>query len=336
MSTKLNLLELLSAKPGTYISGQQLAAELGISRNSVWKAVKKLQEQGYKIESMSSRGYRLLTSGDILSPDYLKENIHHPCRITILEKTGSTNNEAKALSDLSLPHIILADEQTGGRGRLGRTFHSPAGAGLYMSIAFRPDFGMDRAMLTTAMSAVAAARAIEHVTGLHPKIKWVNDLYLNDKKVCGILTEAESNFETGRIEKIIVGIGVNCFESALPDELKDIAAFLENPPKPFSRHELAAAIANEFFDILADFNKVQMLREYKSRSFILGEQIMIFNPAIARSIGRPESRLTEGIRARAIDIDENGGLVIEFLEGRRSREMETLTTGEISIRKAYD
>jgi len=336
MSTKLTLLELLTENTGTYISGQEIADQMGISRNSVWKAVKKLQDQGYEIESMPSRGYRLVNTGDILSADYLKENIKHPCRITVMEKTGSTNNEAKAFKDLSLPQIVLANEQTGGRGRLGRTFHSPAGAGLYMSMAFQPDFGLDRAMLTTAMSAVAAARAIERVTGLNPKIKWVNDIYLNGKKVCGILTEAESNFETGRIEKIIVGIGVNCFEAALPEELKDIATYLENPQKEFSRNELAAAIANEFFGMLADFNKVQMLREYKSRSFILGEQIMIFNPAIARSIGRPENRLSEGIRARAIDIDENGGLVIEFLEGRRSREMETLTTGEVTVRKGWE
>ena len=335
MSTKLSLLELLTSNTG-YLSGQEIADQLGISRNSVWKAVKKLQEQGYKIESMPSRGYRLVNTDDILSPDYLRENINHPCKITILEKTDSTNNQAKALSDLSVPHIVLANEQTGGRGRLGRSFHSPAGTGLYMSIAFCPDFGLDRAMLTTAMSAVAAARAIEQVTGLNPKIKWVNDIYINGKKACGILTEAESNFETGRIDKIIVGIGVNCFEASLPEELKDIATYLENPPKEFSRNQLAAAIANEFFDMLANFDKVQMLREYKARSFILGEQIMIFNPAIARSIGRPESRLNEGIRARAIDIDENGGLVVEFLEGRRSREMETLTTGEITVRKAWD
>ncbi|MBR5229430.1 MAG: biotin--[Firmicutes bacterium] len=208
--------------------------------------------------------------------------------------------------------------------------------GLYMSIAFKPDFGLDRAMLTTAMSAVAAARAIEHVSGLRTRIKWVNDIYLGEKKVCGILTEAESNFETGLIEKIIVGVGINCFQVPFPEELSTIATHLENPIRQFSRNELAAAFANEFFDMLKNFDKKSMLLEYRTRSFILGEQILIFNPAVARSIGRPENRLAEGIRARAIDIDENGGLVVEFLEGRRSREMETLTTGEITVRKADD
>ncbi|MBQ4650753.1 MAG: biotin--[Firmicutes bacterium] len=336
MSTRLSLLEILNKNKSTYISGQELADQLGISRNSVWKAIKKLQEQGYQIDSRPATGYRLVSSGDVLSPDYIKENIPYPCRVHVVEKTDSTNNLAKTIADCSTPQIIVANEQTGGRGRLGRTFHSPAGAGLYMTVAFQPDFGLDRAMLTTAMSAVAAARAIERVTGLNPKIKWVNDIYLDGKKVCGILTEAESNFETGRIEKIIVGIGVNCFEASMPEDLNDIATYLAGPQKEFSRNELAAAIACEFFDMLENFDKFSMLREYKSRSFILGEQIMIFNPAIARSIGRPENRLSEGIRARAIDIDENGGLVIEFLEGRRSREMETLTTGEITVRRAYD
>ena len=179
-------------------------------------------------------------------------------------------------------------------------------------------------------------RAIEKVSGLRPKIKWVNDIYLGEKKLCGILTEAESNFETGTIEKIIVGIGVNCFKASVPEELVDTVAFMENPSKNFSRNELAVAIANEFFDVMEHFDKQALLREYKARSFILGEQIRIFNPAIARSMGMPPAKEKEGIRARAIDIDENGGLVVEFLEGRRSREMETLTTGEITIRKTND
>ena len=336
MSTKLSLLKILSENKSNYISGQELAAQLGVSRNSVWKAIKKLQEQGYRIDSRPATGYRLIDSGDVISPDYIRENISHPCSVHVVEKTDSTNNLAKAIKDCSVPQIIISNEQTAGRGRLGRSFHSPVGAGLYMTIAFQPDFGLDRAMLTTAMSAVAATRAIEKVTGLRTRIKWVNDIYLGGKKVCGILTEAESNFETGRIEKIIVGAGINCFNVPFPDELKEVATHLENPLQPFSRNELAVAFANEFFEMLQNFDKKSMLLEYRTRSFILGEQILIFNPAVARSIGRPENRINEGIRARAIDIDDNGGLVVEFLEGRRSREMETLTTGEITVRRAYD
>ena len=172
-----------------------------------------------------------------------------------------------------------------------------------MSFAFCPQLELSQAMLVTTMTAVAVCRALESLTGLHPKIKWVNDIYLNEKKLCGILTEAETNFETGEIQKIIVGIGINCFEdAAMPPELREVATFLD----------------------------------YRARSFILGQQILIFNPAIARAIGRPDNRLSEGIRARAIDIDENGGLVVEYLEGTKSRQMETLSTGEITVRKVYD
>lgn len=333
MSTKLTLLELLSEREGQFFSGQELADRLGLSRNSIWKAANKLREQGYSIESMAGTGYRLKNTEDIISEDYLRENISYPCKITVLEKTVSTNNDAKALEVWDTPCIIVADEQTGGRGRLGRSFFSPAGKGLYMSIAFRPDFQLDRAMLTTTMSAVAVCRAIEKVSGLHPKIKWVNDIFLNDKKICGILTEAESNFENGMIDKIIVGIGVNCFESFFPEEINEIATYIQNPLRNFSRSELCAAIVNEFFNLMNNFNKTTMIREYKSKSFILGEKIMIYNRAVARTLGRPAEREADGIKARAIDIDENGGLVVEFLEGRRSREMDTLTTGEISIRK---
>lgn len=333
MSTKLTLLELLTDSSGRYVSGQEIAGQLGISRNSVWKAINSLKKQGYNIDSMAGTGYRLISTSDILSEDYLRENINHPCKVRTLEKTDSTNNVAKTINDCSVPQLIVANEQTGGRGRLGRRFYSPAGTGLYMTIAFRPSFGLDRAMLTTAAAAVVVCRAIEKISGLRPKIKWVNDIYLGEKKLCGILTEAESNFETGLIEKIIVGIGVNCFKASVPEELSDVIAFMENPPKDFSRSQLAAAIANEFFDVMENFDKSSLLREYKARSFILGEQIRIFNPAIARSMGLSPEKEKEGIKARAIDIDENGGLVVEYLEGRRSREMDTLTTGEITIRK---
>ena len=336
MSTKLSLLEVLSQNIGQYVSGQELADVLGISRNSVWKAAAKLKQQGYNIESMAGTGYRLISASDILSADYLRQNIAHPCHIKVLEKVDSTNNAAKLINDCSVPQIILANEQTGGRGRLGRSFFSPAGTGLYMTLAFKPEFGLDRAMLTTAAAAVVVCRAIEKVSGLRPKIKWVNDIYLGEKKLCGILTEAESNFETGTIEKIIVGIGINCFRASVPEELADTVTFMENPPREFSRNQLAVAIANEFFETIEHFHKQPLLREYKSRSFILGQQIKIFNPAIARSMGLSPEKEKEGIKARAVDIDENGGLVVEFLEGRRSREMENLTTGEITIRKIND
>ena len=333
MSTKLTLLEVLNQNTNTYLSGQQLADQLGISRNAVWKAIKKLQDQGFTIETKAGTGYRLKEQSDIITKDYLTENLKVPCRIQLHDVLDSTNRVARELelSDIAeTPHLIIANEQTKGRGRLGRSFWSPPSTGLYMTLAFRPNFGLDKAMLITVIAAVAVCRAMDEVTGIRPKIKWVNDIYIGEKKVCGIMTEAQSNFETGNIDKIILGIGVNCFEAALPEDIADTATHIVNPKKEFTRAQLAAAIVNHFFACLAEPDTGRLVREYKTRSFILGEQIMVYNTITGQS---PDKNTSGGIRARAIDIDSNGGLVVEYMEGRRVREMETITTGEVSIRK---
>lgn len=333
MSTKTELLAALNEKNGNFVSGQELASRLEVSRNAVWKAIKSLQGQGFEIESHAGIGYRLAVKRDIISRDILANDIKYPCNIQVFDKLDSTNNYAKKPAEDKVPRLIIADRQTAGRGRLGRSFYSPAEKGVYMSLAFEPDFDLDKSLFVTTIAAVAACRAIEDSAALHPKIKWVNDIYLGNKKLAGILTEAESNFESGKIQKIIVGVGINCFSCELPDEIRDVATCLTNPAGDFSRNKLIASFCNHFFEMLDNFNQPKIIREYKSRSFIIGEPILIFNPAIARQIGRAEDRLREGIRARAIDIDENGGLVVEFLEGRMSRQMQTLTSGEISIRK---
>ena len=334
MSTKTELLSLLSENPGAFYSGQEIAERLGISRNSIWKAANSLKEQGFEVESRAGVGYRLTADRDIISRDVLASEIVHPCSIHVFEKIDSTNNCAKGLDVSGGPQLIIASEQTAGRCRLGRSFYSPAEKGIYMSLAFEPHFDLDKSLFVTTLSAVAMCRAIEEVTGLSPKIKWVNDIYLNGKKLAGILTEAESNFETGMIQKIIVGIGVNCFSCDMPEEIQEVATCIEAGGSSFSRNALIAAFCNQFFDMIENFDQQAILRDYKRRSFIIGEQILIYNPAIAREIGRTDERLHDGIRARAIDIDENGGLVVEFLEGRLSREMRTLTSGEITVRKA--
>ena len=333
MSTKTVLLALLHEKNGSFVSGQDIASRLGVSRNAIWKAVKSLQEQGFEVESQAGVGYRLAAERDIISKDVLADEIKYPCSIHVFDKIDSTNNYAKKIEACKTPQLIIASEQTAGRGRLGRSFYSPAEKGIYMSIAFEPDFDLDKSLFVTTLSAVAACRAIEDVAGLRPKIKWVNDIYLDGRKLAGILTEAESNFESGRIQKIIVGIGITCFSCDLPEQIRDIAACLEQDTSSFTRNKLIASFCNRFFEMIANFDQSKILREYKNRSFILGEQILIYNPAIARQIGRPGERLHDGIRARAIDIDENGGLVVEYLEGRMSHQMQTLTSGEISIRK---
>ena len=329
MSTKLNLLDILNNNTTSYLSGQDLAARLGLSRNSIWKAIKTLQNEGFEIDSKAGVGYRLLKKNDVLSPSYIKDAAGIKCRVHILDEVDSTNNYAKKLTDLSCPGIVVANSQTEGRGRLGRSFYSPHSKGLYMSMVFEPDFSLDRSMMVSSIAALSVCRAFEEVIGLGPKIKWVNDIYLNGKKVCGILTEAETNFETGSISRIIVGVGVNCFEQSFPEELAEKASYVTGAPRDFTRSQLAAAIIRYFFTTLEEFDKRTILRDYRSRSLILGEQILVYGA----SYGALPENGGQGIKARAIDIDENGGLVVEYMEGRHAREMDTITSGEVTIRK---
>ena len=321
MSTRIALLKLFDQNAGIYLSGQAIGDELHISRNSIWKAVNQLRKEGYDIVSKAGAGYLYKRKENLLTFDSIAAHLRYPCELRVFDEVTSTNDIAKESHVGLQPLFIAADRQTAGRGRLGRTFASPGDAGLYMTLALRPSFDLDKALYVTMAVAVAVCRAIEKVAGIKGRIKWVNDIFYRNKKVCGILTEAQSNFETGRIDTLIIGIGINCFPGALPEELKDIAGCLAEIPGAFSRGELAAEIVNETLEILDDLNSMTFLREYRSKCFILGKNIYVHPNLDQRAI-----------RARAIDIDDNGGLVVEYMEGKKMRQMETLTTGEVSIR----
>lgn len=321
MSTKSKLLEVFTEKKNEYISGQDLATALGLSRNAIWKAVEQLRNSGFEIESKPSLGYRLIGETDILTFDSINESLKIPCKLKVFDSVGSTNDVAKENPPTSKPTIIISNKQTKGRGRRGRNFFSPEGSGIYMSIAFEPNFDIDKSLFVTMATALAVCHAIEKLCNVNPKIKWVNDIFVNGKKVCGILTEGQTSFESGKIDSIIVGIGLNCFPSKVPDELKDIVGWLAEAPGDFTRSQLASEIINEFFSILDEMESKDFLREYRNKCFILGKQIYVY-PRING----------DGIRARAIDIDDTGGLIVEYLEGINSRQMLTITTGEVNIR----
>lgn len=321
MSTRTELLKLLMENTGIYLSGQKIGDALQVSRNAVWKAMQQLRSEGYHIESKPSIGYRLKTKSNILTEASVSGSLRFPCELKVFDTVDSTNNIAKELSPDKLPVMIIANKQEAGRGRLGRSFASPAGTGLYMTIALRPHFDLSKALYITMAAAVAVCRAIEKIAGVKTRIKWVNDLFTGGKKVCGILTEAQTNFETGKIDSLIIGIGVNCFPGSFPEELKEIAGAVSPQKNSFSRGELAAEIFNELMEVLDDLDSRSFLREYRAKCFILGKNILV-HPAVN---SRP-------VRARAIDIDENGGLVVEYMEGRRMRQIDTLTTGEVSVR----
>ena len=225
-ATKQALLAALSAAQGECISGQQLAQQLGVSRAAVHKAAAALAAQGYALEAAPRRGYRL-AGGDPFCAEAVGE---YDAPIYLYDKLESSNRTAKTLALEGTPHgtMVLTSQQTAGRGRLGRRFESPAGKGIYLSLVLRPGLPMTEAQAVTVSAAVAVCRAVKRLCGLDLGIKWVNDLYYNGKKVCGILTEAGADIESGQLEWLVVGIGLNLTSRPedWPEELRPIAGSL--------------------------------------------------------------------------------------------------------------
>ncbi len=312
-STKQALLQALSAAEGSYISGQQLAQRLGVSRAAVHKAAAALSSQGYTLEAVSRRGYRLV-GGD---PFCVEAAGDYPAPIHLYDRLESSNQTAKRLALSGAPHgtLVLTNQQSAGRGRMGRKFESPAGQGIYLSLLLRADIPAADAQTVTVSAAVAVCRAVKALCGLELSIKWVNDLYYHGKKVCGILTEAGADLESGRLEWLVVGIGLNFTTppEAFPAELRRLAGSLfPGGPAPVSRVALAAAIARELLTLCPAFD---CLEEYRARCFVPGHWVTVCT-------GR------ETYAALALSIDDAGRLVVRRENGRE----EALQHGEVSIR----
>ena len=312
-STKQALLQALSAAEGSYISGQQLAQRLGVSRAAVHKAAAALSAQGYTLEAVSRRGYRLV-GGDPFCAEAAGD---YPAPIHLYDRLESSNQTAKRLALSGAPHgtLVLTNQQSAGRGRMGRKFESPAGQGIYLSLLLRADIPAADAQTVTVSAAVAVCRAVKALCGLELSIKWVNDLYYRGKKVCGILTEAGADLESGQLEWLVVGIGLNLTTppEAFPAELRRLAGSLfPGGPAPVSRVALAAAIARELLTLCPAFD---CLEEYRARCFVPGHWVTVCT-------GR------ETYAALALSIDDAGRLVVRRENGRE----EALQHGEVSIR----
>ncbi len=328
MSTKDRIFKILNERKGESVSGEDLAQDLQLSRTAVWKAIRSLREDGYPIEASTNRGYRLSAHADYLSEDAviagLDDNLSG-FSIHLYDTLESTNQTAKKLAIQDADHniAIIANHQTAGRGRLGRKFFSPKDAGLYMSLLLRPSFDMSKSILITTAAAVAVVRAINKLSPADLKIKWVNDIYSGDKKVCGILTEAVTDFETGRIQNIVLGIGVNCFETEFPEEICQVASSVNGN---FSRNRLASEIINEVMKILENIEDRTFLKDYKRLSMVIDHQIDVYkSDACASDAAVP-------LRATALGIDHNGGLIIRHEDDPFRGQIETLSSGEVSIR----
>lgn len=319
LTGKQALYVLLEKRQGEYVSGEELAGELCVSRNAIWKAVCTLREEGNEIEAVTGKGYRLtkkssaVTEGEICS--HLNKN-GGICTVEVISEADSTNRMAKeaALAGAKEGTLLVARKQQLGKGRLGRSFFSPEG-GIYMSVVLRPRIAAEKATFITTCAAVAVARAIEKETGLSAGIKWVNDIFVHGKKVCGILTEAGINFETGIPEYAVLGIGINVEKQSVPEELKGIVGCLEEETgTQINKSRLTAAVWNEFFSLYDELSTAAYMEEYKNRSVLLGKTVTVIS--------------TEGdYEAKVCDIDKDGHLVIER-EGKKG----ILSSGEVSVR----
>lgn len=318
MSVKDSLLKLFEEHKGSAISGEKIAESLGVSRAAVWKAVKNLREDGYSIEARTNSGYVLSEQSDVLTAQSIEP--FYSGEIHVFDEIESTNTYAKKLAADGAPHgtLVVAGRQTGGRGRQGRSFHSPDG-GVYMSVVLRPDTDFTNGVLITTAAAVAVCKAVENLMPeACPQIKWVNDVFLGNKKICGILTEAVLDMEAGTIGSVVVGVGVNLksAENEFPDELKNIVTTLESAGgSNVPRGRLAAEIANELVKICNDMSSGDYLEEYRKRCLVLGKRIsFIENNA--------------WFDATAKTIDNKGGLVVILPDGSD----KTLSSGEVRLK----
>ncbi len=324
MELKEQILKILEENRGNSVNGALMAKELYVTRSAIWKNINQLKNEGYQIEAVPNRGYCLKESNDILTSQSISPYLKGKATNFILDvrKTvSSTNTLAKEMAANKAPEgtVLIASEQTNGRGRMGRSFYSPA-TGLYLSLILRPKLSIEDSLLITTSSAVAVAKAIEKITNEDVHIKWVNDLFMQGKKVCGILTEASLNIENGGLEYAIVGIGINVNTKDFPSDIKDIAGsiFLDKPKNQPITSILAAEVLNNLADSMDKLTSKDYLEEYKKRSFLIGRDIYVLK----------EKKV---FPAKAIGIDNRARLLVEYPNSTK----EALTSGEVSIRTDY-
>lgn len=323
-TTREQVLRKLKEKSPAAVSGEQIASDLGLSRAAVWKAIQNLRSGGFRITSKPSQGYTLTEESYRLSEENLSLNLSPSWKdrvsLKVLETVDSTNQEAKRLladgaGDLT---VVLASHQTHGKGRLGRTFHSPPGSGLYLSLIMKRELDMNDAILVTSAAAVAVRETLSAYTDQDIGIKWVNDLYIAGKKVAGILTEGTSSFESGKMESMIIGIGINLFppQEGFPEEIRDIATTLFAEPTS-QVNTLAASLIDHIVDILEKLHDRSVMERYREYSIVLDRKV---------TVSRGNTTYNATVKA----INDDGSLTVLDEDGTEQH----LNSGEISLRVA--
>lgn len=322
---KAKILQVLRETEG-YVSGQQLCQQFGVSRTAVWKAINQLREMGYEIDSVSNKGYCIRSAPDILNKNELlslRKTVWIGQKMECFDVIGSTNTTAMQMAEEGAPHgtLVVADRQDSGKGRRGRSWVMPAGIAIAMSIILKPEELLPgNAPMLTLVSALAVAGAIREQTGLKAAIKWPNDIVIDGKKVCGILTEMSTQIDY--INHIVVGIGINVHNEQFPEELIDRATSLYLASgKHFSRAALVEAVCESFEHYYEIFMRTQDLSglqaEYDSWMVNKDRQVCILDPR-----GEYEGK--------ALGITEHGELLVETPDGIRN-----VDSGEVSVRGIY-
>ena len=305
MSVKEEVLKLLKENKDSYISGMQIAGKLNISRTAVWKAVKSLNDEGYRITGINKLGYKLDTGNDIISVDgineFLREDVRSKVCIEAYKTITSTNTELKKrAADEKEWLILVAEEQTLGRGRMNRKFYSPKGTGIYISFLLRPEFPANEALMITTMCAVAVAETIDDLLDAKTQIKWVNDIFYRGKKVG-------------------IGINVKAPEGGFPDEIKEIAgALVDNDSTLYGdelRNRICARLIEKIYDYYNDFKNKSFMTVYKEKSMLIGQTVYIVSDDTKEPL-------------KVLDVSDNAELIVEHKDGR----IEKLSSGEVSVR----
>jgi BirA family biotin operon repressor/biotin-[acetyl-CoA-carboxylase] ligase len=316
------ILKILLDNSGQFISGEEISNSLGVTRAAVWKYIKLLESEGYNIESVTGKGYRLQGVPDILDQVVITHGLNTKVlgqKMEIYESLSSTNARAKelALAEAAEGTIVLADEQLKGRGRLGRTWISPPGMGIWMSIILRPSLlPPQQVPRITVMTAVAVVRALNRVTGSETEIKWPNDIVYSGKKLCGILTEIHAEPEMIHYAVVGIGININLSKGDIPEDIKQTATSLKiEKGKNYNRGEIVRVVLEEieniYFDNLCGNNFKPILEEYHHHSVILGKKVYVTGTGSKFFMGYANGFGEDGSLLLGLD----DGRIIEVLAG---------------------
>lgn len=322
---KEEILRLLRSADG-YISGQELCNRFGVSRTAVWKAINQLKEAGYEIEAQQNKGYRLMGAPDLMTEAEIKSLMHTDWvakEVLYFDTIDSTNTKAQELAEKGYPSgtLVVADKQESGKGRRGRSWVSPSGTGIFMTLMIKPDINPNNASMLTLVAALAVAKAITSVTGEEALIKWPNDIVVNGKKVCGILTEMNAQFDY--INHIVVGIGINVHNESFPEEISQMASSLmiEAGGKRFHRAQIIAETMAYFEQYYDTFLKTQdlsaLVREYDKLLVNRNKSVRVLDPK-------------EPFDGKAMGITPKGELIVDTWESRK-----LVSSGEVSVRGIY-